>query len=1635
MKVEISGIINDVINFAAFQSECPLIRNIHLTGEPGQRVSIKIWSDPKFIFEFRKDCELRDGTADIDEPPLVMNSEYMRTRAVEAIEGCLYIDVFDSEDLDKKLGDAECTVHIHPYNHWDAGHFPQTLPAFMQPSDSLVSEVVKAAMIYAENDGIVMNAYQEQDPDMVVEQVKCIYRALSDKHIHYISSPASFEQSGQKIRFPRVVLQGEGPYTATCIDMAVLFCSCLEACRINSAVILIPKHAFAAFWTENVYASEVISSKLDEVLNAIEEDNAMLVPVECTQLTAETQGDFESAVSIARDNLEKLEAFIDVSAARHAGITPVFTDTNNPSDGAASVMSSSTEQCAADEKEEEEKAPEKQLVEGNSVASEEDRPDKPAGEEPNEFDFSDLKLSRLDVLKRESMDISMRNRLLCLREDKNCLRFSASSDLFFDKDVNSEQINSLIRQSVDSSEYDKFLRRLLKADRESRRDLGIGTIYLTVDELHWIPRDEGSENVSPLFTRQVTIKLKKNGEYAVYFEPEIPRFNPVVREMLSQDFKIDIYDIDSDGSGSRSRQLEILRKRISGRKGWKIVENKASIGIFSLPNEMTLRLLGSETVKNHDIVKGILKGIMTWNNERGLESENEVPVYYYQADESQREVIQQSLRKRASIVMGPAGNGKSLTNGNVILNEVMNGRKVLFVAEKLAAMSVVADEMDRLGMNDLYLLLNNSNSNQKSVTKQIADKLEHITRIRKALKLKEMKIKDFVNTEAKLTDFMNLHLQKDEDGNSIASLVDEWEKYRGIPVHLDMSEAGEIINDPDIELLMDDYIDAVSLDPEIRGSFDRYLKKTDMTGTERDMAVRRIDKTLALYRELELTLVRLAKELGIEISEHPNRNMIKELSRGAKAIHKCPFIASDITEVERKLATAGQSDKNDILQVLDSIEGAPAFSARYRGAMIRVMRMLDNHDTWDITRNRTALRHATPESIKTAIEEGSIRPVMPYELMKLQGKLSTFNELKNSIQVHDEGLRRKILDGLKKTAEGHGEKLKDIADRVAELAKPYSENVVSLTADLLKNLDEFEKNYPDMVRTELLVEWKNAGKPKAGQVRHLEALETINEYGLGGVANQIETYMKEGLLDKNSAKRAFRCSRCEYNIQKKFEEGKNSGQYSHYRYNLEIKKYIRQEEALRADLNHNLLAKHLLSLPNIEEGVADSRELGFLTHLSYHGSGIKSIRDIFMKAPHALSELFPVMIMSPEDAVRYIPEEYPHFDMVIIDEGSQMPTYKALYPIAKGKSCMIFGDDRQLTPTKYFRRKVDDVDEEYDAMTAILEDAVATAMPRKMLRYHYRSQNEGLIAFSNKMFYNGSINTFPANSTVPGKVECFPVAGGIYERGGRKVNLLEADTVVDKVIGLCAEMDEKHPKTIGVITMNSPQRDLIQAKLIERGSTDEHLTLLTDEYISIVNLENCQGKEWDIVVLSTVFGLDADGDMTANFGVINHVGGENRINVMVTRARERMILITSLKPEMLNFSEAPGVICLKNFISYAMGDLKIDTRSTGVANDGRGIARTITERLNRLGYVVHTNIGTSSNKVDIGIVSKKNSDRYVLGILLDRLDDGPCNVRDFEIIKPEILKKNGWKLYRLHSVNWYMDAENEINNIINLINE
>lgn len=434
------------------------------------------------------------------------------------------------------------------------------------------------------------------------------------------------------------------------------------------------------------------------------------------------------------------------------------------------------------------------------------------------------------------------------------------------------------------------------------------------------------------------------------------------------------------------------------------------------------------------------------------------------------------------------------------------------------------------------------------------------------------------------------------------------------------------------------------------------------------------------------------------------------------------------------------------------------------------------------------------------------------------------------------------------------------------------------------------------------------------------------------------------------------------------------------------------------------------------------------------------IRDVVHRAGGAMQALKPVWMMSPTSAAQYIRPDTLKFDLLVVDEASQMRPEFALSAVLRGAQFVVVGDANQLPPSDHFQTVADAAEEDEDSAgvsmdtESILDLANQKFRRKRRLKWHYRSQHESLIQFSNREFYQDDLVVFPSpmgrDDDLLG-VKCRYVGGAIYEAS---INQREAETVIEEAFRLMRAYPQH---SIGIAAMNAKQTELIQNEFDRLILEQPEIRRYVQEYAGgvdeffIKNLENVQGDERDIILISTVYGPGKDGNVRQNFGLMNREVGWRRMNVLVTRAKLSTRLFTSLRPDDVKVTptSSRGVRTLKAYLTYAHHGAGYDDASGGDPDSDFEVF--VADALRDAGYDVVHQVGVEGFRIDLGIRHADYPAGFIAGIECDGASfHSGLTVRDRDRIRQAVLENMGWRIYRIWSTDWFANPDREMAKVL-----
>ncbi|MDU4959072.1 MAG: DUF3320 domain-containing protein [Sporomusaceae bacterium] len=457
---------------------------------------------------------------------------------------------------------------------------------------------------------------------------------------------------------------------------------------------------------------------------------------------------------------------------------------------------------------------------------------------------------------------------------------------------------------------------------------------------------------------------------------------------------------------------------------------------------------------------------------------------------------------------------------------------------------------------------------------------------------------------------------------------------------------------------------------------------------------------------------------------------------------------------------------------------------------------------------------------------------------------------------------------------------------------------------------------------------------------------------------------------------------------------------------------------------------------------AQGSEVTLLRREANKSRRILPLVTLFERIPNLLLKLKPCLMMSPLSVSQYINPDRFSFDLVIFDEASQIFTEDAVVAIYRGKQVVVAGDSKQMPPTSFFSSlgeepETDDNEETFSSVgySSVLDECEAF-LPPFPLRWHYRSRHESLITYSNSAFYRNLV-TFPsAVAEHPDYgVQMVHVPDGVYERGGRRWNLREAEVVAEQVF----KHFEVHPgKSLGVVAFSRQQADAIEDALEKMRNEDSAYEGFFNEDrlegFFVKSLENVQGDERDVMIFSIGYGYDRQGRMTMSFGPLNQEGGERRLNVAITRAREKVLVVSSIKASDFDLSQnpKPGALHLYRYLDYAeRGPSALEiTHPAGRGEEESPFEESVAAVIRELGYTVIPQVGCSGYRIDLGILHPAEPGRFFLGVECDGASyHSGETARDRDRLRQQVLERLGWRIYRIWSQDWFRHKERQIENL------
>lgn len=1585
-----------------------------------------------------------------------------------------------------QMGGQTLFTHAYPlrllaFNEWPGtAIMPELIASFVMPNaPELPPVMVSAARVLERLTGSsALDEYQTQDPNRVRAQVAAFYEALREQSIVYCTPPASFERTGQRIRLPQEILANK---LGTCLDTALLMASCLEAAGLNPLVIICKGHAFVGCWLVDHHYPQLFGDDVSVLTKSIQDGINEMVILETTCITQQGVS-FEEAVRKAENLIyqspELFELFVDVHRCRLDQIRPLPVKVNGVWQNAGLEHDHVT----------------KDVKNQTQV-------DIPVGEAGVS--------SRQQIWERKLLDFSLRNNLINMRIGKKLVPFmsfdidhledhlqagedysilpSPTNKLIepneygvYDSKVYRDQLETIVGECIKHNQLPSYLsetelrdalKGLYRTSRTALEENGANSLFLVFGMLKWYETEKSIRpRFAPLLLVPVDIIRRNANTYIIRTREEDPTFNTSLSEMLRQQHEIvlsGLSPLPTDESGIDVKTVfNIVRANIKDHPRWEVIE-ESLLGLFSFSKFVMWNDIhnNAEKMRENDIIESLLqKRLVNFNDPptpdtREVDQTTEpgdyaIPV---DVDSSQLEAVIESGEGHSFILHGPPGTGKSQTITNMIANALYHDRRVLFVAEKMAALEVVQKRLKKIGIEPFCLELHSNKVTKKHLLDQLNMALE-ITRIKSPDEYKAESKALFEQRKSLIGYIEALHAVR-PNGLTLYDLITRYVEIDSedqlTPDQTFLASLNpQTLKEVEAELMETDTVFAITGHPSRNPLKGLDILDGSVNGQQRIAAA--LNSLMPLLSPISKCIAAIRQQFGIEVPD--TAGGIAWAYQFMQLLQNTPVINNDVLNIAGISAMTGEW-LDTVAKGRRRDELKAALTSRYAPELLdsNVMELKSEWqricDKWFIPKffgKRSFVKKM--RMYRQDISAADIDPMLA-QLQEYQ-QLRRFTAEKNPQTAHLFGyfgqngseqwqqiettLRNgpQLLQMLRqyRRIEGFG------GFRVNEQQLRQVDTIpMQQYSNALASVRDICALNPTLTLTQLyesIPVWQNNMGSARDWSQWCVRKRHLNERHL---ANAVD-YIVNGAHTGEEACRATLKGAYKMLAAQMIDSDPQLQMFNGMLYEDAILKF-RDMSAKFQDLTKKALYYRLASrIPSQILQAATNSEMGILKRLIASGGRGATIRHIIDQIPTLLPRLCPCMLMSPISVAQFIDLNQEKFDIVVFDEASQMPTSEAVGAIARGKALIVVGDPHQMPPTSFFNTtQVDEADAENDDMESILDDCITLSIPSHYLTWHYRSRHESLIAFSNSQYYDGKLYTFPSVDDRVSKVQYFPIEG-IYDHGRTRSNRAEAEAIVAEVVRRLSD-PELSKLSIGIVSFSKVQQDLIEDILTDELSKQPKLeTLAYDsaEPIFVKNLENVQGDERDVILFSIGYGPDKQGKVSMNFGPLNNAGGERRLNVAVSRARYEMLVFSTLRPEQidLNRSRAKGVEGLKRFLEFAKSGRIAVSSSQTQKNEQTDIAEDIANEVRKMGYLADTHIGRSNFKIDIGISDPSDKDTYLLGILCDGHNYYDTKTeRDREITQPGVLRGLGWNLLKVWAVDWFMKRENCIRQIQSTLEE
>jgi len=1515
----------------------------------------------------------------------------------------------------------------------------QSIAVFVQPQSQAVAEILNAAseFLRQKTGQGELNGYKTSlaRAKLIAE---AIYLAMREEQIVCGNSPASFEAVGQKLRTAGQVL---GQRFGDCIELSVTYAACCEAAGIHSIVIFTASRAFPAFIAvpELEYSLALGSG---EGFNFLEEmvidEGAVIanlvsmkaiIPVELSGIGLGKRSlSFRGAVKKATDYVgslfNELKAAVVIPQCRREGILPgplpegelapgqelpqklEKTDETEP---VCVEAAAATQPADADVIEASETEPAAPMIEETAAAAGR-KDDTPA---------------RIRQWKQSLFDFSLRNPLLDLSRARQALELAVEGRALGEMAETLHRGKSPGAVAFEGLEPVRTAAQLRALSREAEtleQETGSHHLYLALGMLVH-PGAQGKEVKSPLFLLPVTLcpsASEKNAFDISLVGDETTQPNPCLLEWLRVVHSLTLDGLDNAGFDGMGDTLDVAFEKIRtsllvAQLPWRL-EARASLAILACSAFHIWKDLDRNwpILMENAVVRYLIDYPGNVFEQAALDEvsfEEENLILPLAADGSQMAAIAAAMAGKSFILEGAPGSGKSQTIANLIAYGLETGKRVLFVSGKEAALEAVSQRLESIGLKDFTLEAYGARMSMHEIRQQLKRSMRAASSASEGVW--KAAFDKYAGALRALRDYATRLHAPNAAGFSLWSAYDELARLgEGPGWELDPKHIGKL----DVQVISDSLARAVQIYRKIgKPEHDHWLilgldSVEKLTFTTLTSALE--DLTLARKRIQELGRgwpdafreLKPGKMLAIliecvaanQLGLLPSKAYFRDIDR--------PAWRNAIAALREKLAFFLDTHHEDLSMLTPGLIDSPALN------------------DWTIQATRLAKARLFAEIRRKPLRD-AVRPLVQRDLDLSGANLLAVLQRAQNIRTQAAELKTHALAIVGLILPAHWAAHRPRALEELDAALELSQHAVWLErvapAAWLKALDprdaqeigtlkEIEAAWSHWLSVigatehsleqwlagrpwlevwdEAMPRWENdlAGTGLLQLQRHAllrKELRAIEWAGGINFANKLahrafpldeaETVMRRGLAQASLKERLMACS------MENFDDAAQDKAVSVFLESLrEARKFAIQAGPARLLARRPFIANSILG-----EVTALVRQI----ERKRAGMGL---REISARYPEALLTFAPAFLMSPGSVAHILDAGALKFDMVIFDETSRIRTAEAIGAMGRGRAVVIVGDSKQLFPAATTNATASlrpgGAASAVGEQESILSAALDSGLPRLRLKWHYRSENEDLIAFSNARYYGGELAVLPSARHSSHAGITWRRLDGTFLRNAQGTNPIEARALVDELTARL-RAPARRDESLGVLCLNTPQRDLILDMLEESEDPmiRSALTAPAGRRLFVKSFEHAQGEERDVIFISLVLSPDpVSKSLPPDCGPLSFSAGERWLNIAITRARRQVRLLSSFGPEHIDPMrvKSPGVRDLREYLKFVGSPDETALRHPEQA--GCILAQEIASALEERGYVAQPHAGHSAFRVDLA-VKKPGEKDWRLGIMLD----------------------------------------------------